>query len=288
MTEDAAGRFVPTIERARKEGVELPDGEPFESERWAALFVLAAVVRRRSWKDRVYYHPRAAEQLGRGEPAAPSGFADATHMTVGSIQGTLPCPACVMTPGLRKCRVCAGSGTIYALAVRGPVACSCSKGYVACPTCLGEKTTALVDVRYHQDTVAIMREFWLPSHLPCYAPLFGLERAMEEAAQVELAPPEELRCHDLSGRTAGTAYRGGEKTVRPSFRGHDFGDTIDRALTALKALGGGYKVVLHDTRAYAWPVLRLRYANPREPERPVEVALYCDRDGGLRSFSGKE
>ena len=59
---------------------------------------------------------------------------------------------------------------------------------------------------------------------------------------------------------------------------------IERALESLKALGGGMQVLHHDVRAYAWPLLRLSYPNPKQPARPRDVALYVDRTGTMRAF----
>lgn len=279
---DSTSRFVPTLDFARRAGVSLPPGEPFEQEKWAGLFVIAVVMRRRTWKDEIWAQPAAVAGLPRGAPPAPESFAGNTAATVESIGETLPCMACSLTPGKRRCRVCNGQGTLLSRGV--PVACTCDKGYVQCPSCLGQTSTSRITLRYYEDTPASLRELWIPSHLPCYAPLFGLESAMEKAIDLTLPPPEELRCHDLTGRVGGSAYRGGERQVRPHFFGHDFGDTIDRALEQLKKLGGGYHVARYDIRAYAWPLLRLRWRNPANEAVPKEIALFFDRAGALQVF----
>jgi hypothetical protein len=282
---DAPNPFVPTLERARAAGAPLPDGEPIAQERWSALVVLATVLRRRSWKDEIYQHPNNVAHLPRGTPPEPKGFVPATHVVVEQIDVAGGCPDCARTPGLRMCRICRGAGVINP---ERNVVCSCGgSGKIPCPTCQRLGTASRIALRYYEDEPRWMRELYLPSHLPCHAPLFGLESAMEQSANIELDPPEDLRCHDLTGRAAGTAYRGGERTVRPTFHGHDFGDTIDRALDAIRALGAGGKTLGYDIRAYAWPLLRLQYPSPRAPAAPRDVVLYFDRGREMRVFEGE-
>ncbi len=281
---DSKSRFIPTLERARSGGLSLPDGEPFEQERWAGLLVIAGVLRRRTWKEDIWAHPDSVAQLGSGPPKSPEGFVAQSLATVESIGEAAPCIACSLSPGKRRCRVCNGTNFVRPRGQREHVRCSCTLGYVPCPTCTGKTLTHRITLRFYEDTPAGMRELWIPSHLPMYAPLFGLEGAMEAAIDVHLAPPEELRCHDLTGRAGGSAYRGGSRVVRPTFEGHDFGDTIDRALESLKALGGGFAVSRYEILAYAWPILRLRYKNPKDSAAPFEVALFCDRLGEVRMF----
>lgn len=281
---EASNPYIPVLRRARAEGVALPDGDPIAEERWSALFVIATILRRRTWKEEVIRHEKSVAHFPRGTPPAPPGYVAGTYVAVEDVSDFGQCPDCIRTARSRKCRVCDGIGFVPRPTGAPPVRCSCVMGYVACPTCIGEGVTNRVVLRYFEDAPRSMRELWLPSHLAGYASLFRLERTMEAAVDLALEPPEALRCEDLSGRTAGTAYRGGERVVRPTFHGHDFGDTIDRALESLKALGGGMPVLHHEIRAYAWPLLRLSYPNPKEPSRPRDVALYADRNGKLCVF----
>ncbi len=287
-TMDPTTPLLPTLERAKAAGLPLPDGEPLEQEKWAALFVIATVLRRRSWKEEIVSHPDNLAQLGQGMPPVPEAFVGGTYTTVEGVGAAEACLACSLTPGRRKCRVCNGVNFVQSGGYDTMVRCSCTMGYVPCPTCRGQATTNRVTLRYYEDTPATMRELYLPSHLPCYAPLFGLEGAMERSVNLAVDPPEELRCHDLTGQVGGSAYRGGTRTVRPSFHGHDFGDTIDHAREQLRALRGGFHIARYEVRAYAWPLLRVRYA----PERPSakelarlrEVAIFFDRRGELAVF----
>jgi hypothetical protein len=280
---DAPHPLGPSLAGARAAGLPLPEGEPIAQERWSALVVIARVLRRRSWKDEVYQHANNVAHLPRGAPPQPTSFATATYMMVEDVGAPIGCPDCADSPGMRRCRICRGTGKI---ATQG-VVCSCGgSGKIPCPTCHRLGSISRIVLRYYQDEPRSLRELYLPSHLPCYAPLFGLEKAMEASADISFDPPEDLRCHDLTGRTAGTAYRGGERVVRPTFHGHDFGDTIDRALEAIGSLGAGGKTLGYDIRAYAWPLLRLQYPNPRTPASPREVVLYFDRGRGLKVYEG--
>ncbi len=285
---DSTTRLSPTLEHARAKNLPLPAGEPLEQEKWAGLFVIATVLRRRSWREQIASHPDNVAALGHGMPVTPEAFVGGTYATLESMGDPMACLSCSLSPGRRKCRVCSGVNFVQTAPGSPPVRCSCTMGYVPCPTCRGQGTTNSVVLRYYEDTLATMREFYLPSHLPCYAPLFGLESAMEGSVNLGVDPPEELRMHDLTGQVGGSAYRGGTKTVRPTFNGHDFGDTIDRAVEQLRALRGGFHVARYEVRAYAWPLLRLRYAPERpsakEIARPREVALYFDRFGEMRVF----
>jgi hypothetical protein len=281
---EASNPYIPELRRARAEGVPLPDGDPIVEERWSALFVIATILRRRTWKEEVTMHPQNVAHIGRGAPPAPPGYAAATNIAVESIGESGACPDCSRHPGKRQCRVCHGYGQMKRDGGPGFLKCSCNNGFILCPTCRGEGSAARIGLRYFEDAPRSMREFWLPSHLAGYQSLFRLERTMEAAVDLALEPPEALRCQDLSGRTAGTAYRGGERLVRPTFHGHDYGDTIDRALESLKALGGGMQVIHYDIRAYAWPLLRLSYPHPKEPPRTIDVALYADRNGKMCAF----
>lgn len=277
---DPAARFLPTLERARAQQLPLPPGEPVAQERWSALVVIASIMRRTTWTEVVTQHPDHVAHVGRGTPAPPTTFTPARWIAVQGMTALFACLTCGQSPGLRTCRVCYGVGRIGS---NGP-RCSCAAGAVPCTTCRGHRQVARIALRYFDDSPKIMRELFLPSHLPCHAPLFRLESAMEENVHLGLEPPEELRCHDLTGRKGGSAYRGGERIERPTFHGHDFGDTIERALASMKAIGVGSQVVHHEVRAYAWPLLRLTYANEKDPAQPREVAVYPDRNGGLCLF----
>jgi hypothetical protein len=266
--------YLPTLERVLERGLlDLPSGEPRAVERFVMLIVHAALVRRTSFAEVAVSAPAS---LTRGEPPAPSDFEARHHVRIDeNLGGGGPCTSCVDRPGLRRCRVCNGSGVIFS----GKFNCSCQKGWIACPTCGGTARNALVRLRYYTDTPAFLAEAYMPSHIGHVPSLFRLESTMEEDIQFQQPMPDDLRCHDLTGHVSGTAYRGGSRVVRPEFHGHDFGDTIDKALAGLTALGAGASVVRYEVRAYAWPFLKLTWPDG------CEMAIYADRTGALKAFS---
>jgi hypothetical protein len=274
---DPAAPYLPTVERARSEGLELPPGEPAAQQRLAILLVYAALLRRRTWfEDTVIPWDRMA-QFERGAPPAPTDFAPRSHARIEQEISMDTCPSCTATPGRMKCRVCKGAGSLTGMKLR----CSCDEGYVPCPICHGERLSQRVRLRYYNDEPVWFREAYVPtpfSHVPS---LFSFESKFEKTIDIDAVPPECLRCHDLGDRVAGaTAYRGGERRQKPDFKGHDFSDTIDKALAGLAALSVGVAVPLYELRAYAWPVLWLHY------EEGLDLAIFTGRDGLLQTFGG--
>jgi len=264
--------YLPTLERARELALDLPPGEPAEVERLSMLILHAALVRRTSFCEDVATAPPSVE---RGEPPTPIDFETRHHVRIDEkLGGGGPCPACTQRPGARPCRVCRGSGLLF----DGRTACSCKGGWVKCPTCQGTAKSELVRLRYFTDAPSFVLEAYMPSHIGHVPELFRLESTMESDIAFRDPMPEELRCHDLTGRVAGSAYRGGGRTVRPDFHGFDFGDAIDKALAGLTAAGAGASVVRYDIRAYAWPFLKATW--PLSPP----LAIYADRTGALKTF----
>lgn len=267
---------MPTLARARTEGLKLPEDAPLEERKIAALIVHATILRRKTWSEEKVLPTSQLPKLPEGEPPPPEDLTPRTSVRLSGVTPLTTCAVCVATPGRRACRVCNGTGTL-AFSMR---ACSCVSGYVKCPSCDGSVMTNRVRLSYFVDEPAWMREAYLPSELLHDTSLFGFESRLEKAIELEGDIVECLRCHDLSETTQGTAYRGGSKKKGPDFRGYDFDDSVDKALAALRALGAGMQVVRYAIRAYAWPVLWLRYRS--EPS----VAVFAGRDGSLQVFAG--
>jgi hypothetical protein len=264
---DLVARYLPTLEGALREGLDVPSARPAEQQRLALLVVHAAVVRRTSWAEEVV---RPMPGIDHGEPPPPEDFELRHQVRVDARLGELRCEACKETPGFRRCRICGGKGMV------GNISCSCDEGRVRCPTCEGTGQSPRVRLRYYTDTPGLLREAYMPSQIGFVPSLFRLESTMESDIDFMREMPEELRCHDLTGRVSGTAYRGGERRVRPDFCGHEFGDAIEKALAGLSAFAAG--AIRYDIRAYAWPFLWLRYPDG-------DVAVYRTRGGTLRAFS---
>lgn len=277
MSSDAATVYLPTLEKFRAAAtfneLEIPPSEPDEIERLAMLVVQAALVRRTSWVEEV---TNAPGYLQRGEPPPPVDDQPRHHVRIDERLGGGVCLACMERRGFRKCRVCGGRGRI----MNDNYLCSCTAGWIPCATCGGKGETDRVRLRYYSDTPAYLNEAYMPRHIAQNPALFRLETCMEEELNMLKTPPEELRCHDLTGEVAGTAYRGGNKVVRPHFHGHDFGDTIDQAMAGLSAAGAGANVARYQVRAYAWPFLRLRWSGH------ANIVTYIDRQGQMRLFQG--
>jgi len=276
MSSDSVNAYLPTLEKLRAAAlfrIELPPTEPAESERLAMLVVQAALVRRTSWTEEA---TNAPGYLQRGEPPPPADDQPRHHVRIDERLGGGTCLACMDRPGFRKCRVCGGRGRI----LDDKMLCSCTAGWVTCPNCGGKQQIDHVRLRYYSDTPAFLNEAYMPTHIAQNPSLFRLETVMEEELNMLRTPPEELRCHDLTGEVVGTAYRGGQKKLRPLFHGYDFGDAIEQGLAGLASAGAGAQVARYQVRAYAWPFLRLRW-----PEFPDFVA-YVDRTGVMRLFIG--
>jgi hypothetical protein len=274
---DPAAPFLPTLERARSEGVELPSGQPDLQERLAVLVVYATLLRRRSWTEDAVLPRERIDQFPRGAPAVPADFSPRNHAVIEREVSVDTCTACVNNPGKMTCRVCKGTGVLSGMRLR----CSCDDGVVPCPVCGGERVSQRVRIRYFNDEPVWFREAYVPTTIGHVPALFSFESTFERTIDVDATPPECLRCHDLSDRVAGaTAYRGGERRQKPDFKGHDFSDTIDKALAGLAALSAGVAVPLYDVRAYAWPILRLHFG------ADGDYALFVGRDGLVQAFNG--
>ena len=260
--------YLPTLEGALSEGLDVPAQQPVEQQRLAMLVVHAAVVRRTSWAEEAV---RPTSGIEQGEPSVPEDFEVRHHVRVDATLANQPCQTCKDMPGFRRCRICGGTGKV------GKRKCSCEGGRVKCPTCEGTGRSSRVQLRYYTDTPALMREAYMPSHIGFVKSFFRLESTMEADIEFSRDMPEVLRCHDLTGRVGGSAYRGGVRIVRPEFHGHEFGDAIEKAIAGLSTFGVG--AVRYDIRAYAWPFLWLRYDD-------ADFAIYRTRAGELRAFGG--
>ncbi|MCK6591595.1 MAG: hypothetical protein HUU21_01905 [Polyangiaceae bacterium] len=275
---DPAALFLPTLVRAQAQGLSLPEGRIAEERRMSALIVHATILRRKTWSEEKVLPPSLISSIPEGEPPPPDDLEARTSVRLLNVTPMAACSACVATPGRRKCRVCGGVGTL----AFSNVVCSCDKGFIKCPSCDGGVVTNRVRLSYFIDEPAWMCEAYLPSELLHEPSLFGLESAFEKTIEFRNEIDECLRCHDLSDTTQGTAYRGGSKKKAPDFKGYDFADTVDKALAGLAALGAGMQVVRYAIRAYAWPVLWLRY------EYGPNVVVFAGRYGSLVSFSGAQ
>jgi hypothetical protein len=282
---DPVAPYLPTVERARAEGISLPSAEPAEVRRVAGLVVFALVMQRRGWEDKLELSQAAAARIERDEPPAPQGREPQSYLRLAEVLGAASCSMCPGRPGFAICRVCCGTQLVSL--GNGPFQvrpCSCGSGLVACPQCEGTGQTVLARVHYLRDYPASMHEIYVPPEMSFAPGLFSFEGAFEKVVHT-VTPPECLRCHDLRPRSVSTtAYRGGGRMVLPDFRGHEFAGTIEKAVAALEALSAGGRIVAQTVLAYAWPLLWLRYGVD-SPER--EVVLFASPEGTLQVFTGR-
>jgi hypothetical protein len=86
---------------------------------------------------------------------------------------------------------------------------------------------------------------------------FSIEERVTKLVEPTSDPPECLRI-DMAPRRTGSAYRDVVE-VDPEFFGHSFADALAQARSAAQAFGAEGDVVRKDVRAYAWPMLVLRW-----------------------------
>ncbi|WP_437289371.1 hypothetical protein [Sorangium sp. So ce406] len=262
---DPVARYLPTLGRARAEGLTLPPGDPAEERRVAALVVLASIVRREAWAQVVDLSPEAAQQLERGAPPLPDAFQARDHRRLAEDLGPRPCTACL------------GAGTAPAASTPADAAPA------RCASCKGGGRMRRTRLLHVHDRLIEVRELYAPPEMSFVPALFSFEGTLKRSLGAA-DPPEPLRCLDLRPRAVRTAYRGGgDRVVEPEFYSHRFAGTIEIAAAALAALAAGRRVVAQAVRAYAWPLLWLRYG-PGEPAR--DVVVFPDLTGALQVFAG--
>jgi hypothetical protein len=252
MVGDAAlAPFLPTLETARAAGLPLPDGAPDEQHRLAALVVRAHIVRREGWEEEALVDEQRAGRLPRAAPPPPREFVEQTQHSIGT------------SAVEERCEECAGSRR------------------QGCTVCGGKRRLWRVRLTTWRDQPSKLLETYLPSQVAFAPDLFKFERHLESIVG---QPPEILRCHDLRTTTVGSAYRGGGRERIPDFHGHEFGDALERAGAAVSGILSA-AVVLADIRAFAWPVLWLRWGDGDDRK---DVAIHAHPEGHLGAFSGEQ
>lgn len=281
--EDAATPFLPSIERARSEGVmaqrkvfglpwwsvDLLASTPDEVEPLAVVIVEARVQRRISELKHVQLTARLLDRLATAAPPEPTEFTDARTAYLVERSEISTCQSCEGRPGEIACTACAGTGRVDVTDSEGNavmVACYLCKGhrYITCPTCEGAGHAHWARLVQVEDSAPSLRYAYVPSMVD------ALDLAVGELFDV--LPNELPTClrFDPTPRKHESAYRGEVRQMDRGFFGHGFGDALDRAMRAVEALGGLGDVIHQELAAYAWPVLWLRYASVT---RRAEVGL---------------
>jgi hypothetical protein len=133
------------------------------------------------------------------------------------------------------------------------------------------------------DRVQHYRDVLVPQQLTDSPYLFGIESAVE--ALVPHLPEPAFECKDLRRTGTTSAYRGAlSADDQPTFHEFDFADTIERArnevLQLYRARG---KVVQGMVRAFAWPLLHVRFTSG---EPSAQLVVLPDAAGVLHALTG--
>ncbi len=283
LEEDTHAPYLPSIERARGEGVtaqrkvfgipwwsvDLLSATPDEVEPLAIVIVEARIQRRVTELKDVQLTARLLDQLATAAPPEPTEFTDARTTYLLERSDISPCVACEGRPGEIVCTACAGTGRVDVTDSEGNavmVACYLCKGhrYITCPTCEGAGHAHWARLMQVEDSAPELRYAYVPSMVDALDLAVGeLFDALPDAL------PSCLR-FDPTPRKHESAYRGEVRQMDRGFHGHGFGDALERAMLGIEALRGPGDVVHQELAAYAWPLLWLRYGSVA---RRAEVGL---------------
>lgn len=228
--------FLPTLEAALAQGIDLPEGPVEEQSKLAALIVAATVRKREVWRER-----------------RSMTYADA------------------------------------ALMPKQPPAVRPDGGFSSWLISYEEQGAFLrAQLEHVTDKVVRVRDVLVPRELTSRPRLFGLESAIEELVPELL--PEFLECKDLRSHGERTAYRGNTSAAAaPTFHGHHFGDAIEQGRKLVEDLCVVRGQLLGvNVRAFAWPLLWLRWPDEGRDQVGAQVVLLADKNYQLRAISGVE
>lgn len=266
MNPDVA-RYVPSLEALQAAacalevqtwrhpfGIDLLRVEPTERRKLAAVVVTARLQRRSTTEIETEVPVTRAAQIPETLPERPDDWSDREVDVIAERLAARsgPCSFCPPTQrGFHLCGACGGLGSVTP--DDSTVACvGCGgSGRVACANCDGSGVSVRVRLQTIRDVSCELRYAYVPA-LP-----FTIEERLCQLLQPTADPPECLR-FDMAPRRAGSAYRD-VLEVDPVFEGHEFGDALARARTAIQRLADGDPILRQDVRAYAWPLLLLRW-----------------------------
>jgi len=291
-------RFVPTLEQARVERTrlrapiwwglgerDLLEEEPTSIERLAVVVVRAVVHSRETWVRESDLPVRFASQPPMSEPPAAKPFRERSHRVfVGIVANERKrCTLCGVRRGLGPCGRCTGTGKVIQTktddGVGVAVDCkACADGFVTCTQCEGTGEVVVGRIRYVEDRSTKLRYAYVPTMSAT------LERAVESMLDESVEPPPSLQI-DLAPREVRSAYRGAVAREEPTFHQHRFGDALERARAGVATLPSGASVVHRDVRAFAWPLLLLRFGGIG---RPREAVLVVAPRGRLTGYVAPE
>ncbi|MGZ6089790.1 MAG: hypothetical protein ACXWUE_40375 [Polyangiales bacterium] len=242
---DELEAHLPTLERARALGLELPESPPTVERRLAAVTVVARAQTRQSIDERMEISVARAEKLPPQAPPVGEEFVTATHRYLAQSSNPKACSTCAFKPGFAGCTICGATGRIGDQNLDECMACE-GKGWVRCATCDGSRKVVDAVIRRVEDHDYALRHTFVPE---------GAERMSGVVVQevVDREPPEELR-FDLDARTAIAPYRSADDVPRQAtFLGYEFGNAIELARRAVEHLTLKSTLVRCDVQSWAWP-----------------------------------
>lgn len=266
-------RVAVTPEELPSLDLDLPGGAPREVHRVVGLLVVASGHFRKTWKEDMDMSIARARAMRRDEPKPGETRATGEAVLLEMVDA-------------RKCMFCMGSGR-WATAPRllGAPPPPPRPDDPACADCDGTGEHVTVKAKMVSDQQTSLHDVFLPTELRLAPGLIALERIVESI--VPTIPDEAFRCHDLRKVAEVSAYRGTQRQQDPTFFGWSFRDTIDLGAKAVDAfLAGKGRVLSADIRAYAWPLLWLRY--DRAHRTHVDVVILRDEQGSARRIRSDE
>lgn len=143
-------------------------------------------------------------------------------------------------------------------------------------------------VDHYHDRPVTLNDVYTPQELTTVSSLSRLDAALDEVA-VGAKIPEALRCHDLTPKAQGGAYRAASEAKVPDFHGYAFGSAFEDAKRAVEKVLVRGAVVQGEVVVYAWPLLWLRYDRAGRwagDTRIREVVVFSNPEGGLHAYTG--
>ena len=140
------------------------------------------------------------------------------------------------------------------------------------------------------DSQEDLTDVYLPTALRSAPGLLHVERVIESI--VPHVPPDDFECKDLRPVTEESAYRGARRQQDPKFFGSDYQDAIEVAKRRTDDfLRGKGKILSWKIRAWAWPVLWLRWpaaAGDPDGAGALEVVLVVRPEGTIERIGSDD
>ena len=255
LTSSPANVYLPTLKTAKAAHL-LPPGEQHsEMHKLCALVVLVRVLERKQWREDKIIRWRWARTMSRNAPPVPNKAASTFATTLQQTFETYWCTKCQNRQKVndKPIEPCGGCG------VRARVL-------------------------HTSDKFSTMYETYIPRSMSVVPEMFGFESMLERrTTPSHRLPPDALECPDLRPQQTGGAYRTARSKKAPTFHGYDFAGTIEMAQSQIERFFLGKDVARFDIRAWAWPLLWLRYDNSITPEERV---IFVDANQNVDAFVG--